>query len=123
MNKIIKLFLFIILIWLINQSFWYKISNESWLETKDYSADSWVTDCSTRENISWLKKIPSSNNSNAHEKWSITCIENPYFWVSFWTIDSGYIKKNNPWDCNQITGDKYWYVNSITCFNNSNNEK
>jgi len=107
--RVKKIMLFIIifsLLWLINQSFWY-------------TANSWVTKCRTSDNIiSWLKKIPSSNNLNSPDNWSITCTENPYFW----TKTSNYINKDTSKSCNDLSVTN-WFAKSIDCFNSSNVSK
>ena len=97
------LFIFIFLIFWINTSF-------AW---PSYTASSWIRECEwqTRNNLSWQKFIPTSNNTNAPKTWTLTCVQNMYFaWQRSSRKNKGiYFSCPNSWYASLIqrSGNKY----------------
>jgi len=106
---------FIIALFSINNVFW----ENSYLWNLNYTSSSNVTECinQTRDNTSWVKYIPITNNYSAATQADSDLCESHWY---FSEIVDWYIDKNNNRSCDDywITD---WYASDITCYDSSNN--
>jgi len=114
MRKFLLILFFLVSLWIDStfseNSYWWNLT---------YTSTSNIKECinQTRNNTSWVKYIPITNNYSAPTSANSNLCESHWY---FWEKIDWYINKNNNRSCDDywLTN---WYASEITCYDSSNN--